>query len=74
MQQTLHQTLHLWESARESRDMRTILTSWYQQVLQCLEQRRQRRWLLRLDDRMLKDIGITRADAVNEASKPCWRK
>lgn len=33
---------------------------------------RQRRALLRLDDRMLKDIGISRADAVGEASRPFW--
>jgi len=29
--------------------------------------------LLRLDDRMLKDIGITRVDALYEARKPFWR-
>jgi uncharacterized protein YjiS (DUF1127 family) len=34
---------------------------------------RQRRALLALDDRMLKDIGITRADAEREASRPFWR-
>lgn len=33
-----------------------------------------RRQLLTLDDRMLRDIGISRADAVNEAGKPFWRK
>jgi uncharacterized protein YjiS (DUF1127 family) len=34
---------------------------------------RQRRALLTLDDRMLKDIGITRAEAEREASRPSWR-
>jgi uncharacterized protein YjiS (DUF1127 family) len=34
---------------------------------------RQRRALLRLDDRMLKDIGISRADAEHEACRPFWR-
>jgi uncharacterized protein YjiS (DUF1127 family) len=33
---------------------------------------RQRRALLRLDDRMLKDIGITRTDAEHEAGRPFW--
>jgi uncharacterized protein YjiS (DUF1127 family) len=34
---------------------------------------RSRRELLALDDHMLKDIGITRADAQYEAAKPFWR-
>jgi len=33
----------------------------------------QRRALLSLDERMLKDIGITRADAVREARRAFWR-
>ncbi|MFQ6022724.1 MAG: DUF1127 domain-containing protein [Acidiferrobacterales bacterium] len=37
------------------------------------ERARQRRALLALDDRMLKDIGITRADAERQASNPFWR-
>lgn len=34
---------------------------------------RQRRDLLRLDDAMLKDIGISRAEALAEGNKPFWR-
>lgn len=34
---------------------------------------KQRRQLLTLDDRMLKDIGISRIDAIIEANKPFWR-
>jgi uncharacterized protein YjiS (DUF1127 family) len=34
---------------------------------------RQRRALLALDDRMLKDIGISRAEAEGEACRPFWR-
>jgi uncharacterized protein YjiS (DUF1127 family) len=34
---------------------------------------RQRRELRQLPDRMLRDIGVTRADAEFEASKPFWR-
>lgn len=33
---------------------------------------RQRRHLLQLDDRLLKDIGLTRADVAREAAKPFW--
>ena len=33
----------------------------------------QRRRLIDLPDHLLKDIGITRADAEREAGKPFWR-
>jgi uncharacterized protein YjiS (DUF1127 family) len=32
-----------------------------------------RRELAGLSDQALRDIGITRVDAINEASKPFWR-
>lgn len=34
---------------------------------------RQRRALLRLDDAVLKDIGVSRAEALEEGNKPFWR-
>ena len=34
---------------------------------------RQRRSLSQLDDRLLRDIGITRYDVLSEATKPFWR-
>mgnify|MGYP001549016919 FL=1 len=37
------------------------------------ERRRQRFTLARLDDRMLRDIGLTYADVEAEISKPFWR-
>ena len=37
------------------------------------ERRRQRRALLQLDDNLLKDIGLSHADAWQEANKPFWR-
>jgi len=37
------------------------------------ERARQRRALLTLDDRMLADIGLTRADVRREYDKPFWR-
>lgn len=33
----------------------------------------ERRHLLEMDDRELRDIGITRYDALNEGTKPWWR-
>lgn len=37
------------------------------------DRRRQRLILARLDDRMLRDIGLTGADVDAEISKPFWR-
>jgi uncharacterized protein YjiS (DUF1127 family) len=38
-----------------------------------LDLARQRRALGRLDDRLLKDIGVSRADVEQEVAKPFWR-
>ena len=40
--------------------------------LTCLDVARQRRQLLALDDRALKDIGISRTDALREANGFFW--
>ncbi len=37
------------------------------------ERTRERRQLMQFDDHVLRDIGITRADAAAEAAKPFWR-
>jgi len=37
------------------------------------ERRRQRLALARLDDRMLRDIGLTAADVEGEVTKPFWK-
>ncbi|MCH9053466.1 MAG: DUF1127 domain-containing protein [Proteobacteria bacterium] len=42
------------------------LSTWRQRVSQ-------RRHLASLEDRLLKDMGISRADAEREAGKPFWR-
>jgi len=38
-----------------------------------IERAQQRRRLHELSDHMLRDIGVTRADAHAEAAKPFWR-
>ncbi len=35
---------------------------------------RSRRYLARMDSRMLKDIGVTESDRMDEISKPFWRE
>ena len=42
-------------------------------VLTWHERARERRQLMQLIDRMLSDIGISRAEASGEAEKPFWR-
>jgi uncharacterized protein YjiS (DUF1127 family) len=37
------------------------------------EKARQRRILLELDERLLRDIGVTREQAEREARKPIWK-
>ncbi|MFC7368646.1 MULTISPECIES: DUF1127 domain-containing protein [Vreelandella] len=43
------------------------------QLRQYHQRRRSRCQLLTLDDRLLEDIGITRAQACKEGHKPFWR-
>lgn len=42
-------------------------------LLDVMEIRRQRRALENLDDRLLKDIGLTRCDVEKEVARPVWR-
>ena len=35
---------------------------------------RERRILETLDDRTLRDIGVSRSEALAEARKPCWKQ
>jgi uncharacterized protein YjiS (DUF1127 family) len=43
-----------------------LLRTWWQR-------QRSRRELAQMDDRMLRDIGVSRSRALAEASKPFWR-
>lgn len=44
-----------------------LLRAWRNRVIE-------RAFLARLDDRALRDIGITRVDVARECAKPCWRR
>ncbi|HYD65677.1 DUF1127 domain-containing protein [Azospirillum sp.] len=39
-----------------------------------VERARQRQALAKLDDALLRDIGLTRAEARREAEKPIWKR
>ena len=73
----LHSTTHFQPSFRPRRTNRgTALAVFFSLVEPLLvwEQRLcQRRQLAAMDDRLLQDMGISRADALVEAEKPFWR-
>ena len=51
-----------------------VLLAWGLEVLRTWQHRCQGRHALRhLDDRLLKDIGLSRVAAAREAAKPFWR-
>lgn len=60
-----------WESC--IRGTRNILFRLFNTLGQWQERAAQRRQLGMLDNRMLADIGVDRATAAMEASKPFWR-
>lgn len=47
--------------------LRDLVSAWNQRA-------KQRRALAQLNTYQLKDIGINRSDAINEASKPFWKQ
>ena len=56
-----------------ARSTRGKLRVWCSVVRMWFERSRQRRALADLDDRLLRDIGVTSAQASREAAKPFWR-
>jgi uncharacterized protein YjiS (DUF1127 family) len=59
--------------AKSRRPRAFSLSYWVALAIWCRERRRQRKALLDLDDRMLADVGITKSQAIEEASKPFWK-
>jgi len=54
--------------------LRHVLSLVRKMLQQWGRRRRERAELARLDDRMLRDIGITRGDVWQEINKPFWRQ
>ncbi|MES9938119.1 MAG: DUF1127 domain-containing protein [Sedimenticola sp.] len=51
----------------------TSFRNFMQEMRLWLMRYRQRKELLQLEEHILKDIGISRCEALNEARKPFWR-
>ena len=73
----LYDALYTWarkqaEPVSYAKSLRSGLHHVLAALLAWGERRRQRLWLQELDDWMLRDIGVTRADADGEARKPFW--
>jgi uncharacterized protein YjiS (DUF1127 family) len=61
----------------EASQTETFRLGWETRLLlwcaRCLARSRQRQALAQLDDRLLRDIGKTRQEAIAEATKPFWK-
>ena len=51
-----------------------VLFALFDRLAEWQQRARQRRELGQMTDREIKDIGLSRADAEREASKPFWRR
>lgn len=55
-----------------ARALKRLTEEAFSTVFEWQERARQRRHLSELDERMLQDIGVTRADVDREIAKPFW--
>ena len=69
---TLHST-GLAMRRRRAAALRAAATRFVAWCLACHARAEQRRDLAQLDERLLKDVGITRVQAAEEGAKPWWR-
>lgn len=58
--------------AKSRRRSRRLLSRLSQYVRRWHDRQRQRAYLASLDDRLLADIGLSRADQERECNKPFW--
>ncbi|TVO73610.1 MAG: DUF1127 domain-containing protein [Sedimenticola selenatireducens] len=66
--------LNIPDSHAHSFELKQFVSKAFQWLYAAYERKRQRNALLKLDDRMLSDIGVNRAEADNEGSKPFWKE
>jgi uncharacterized protein YjiS (DUF1127 family) len=66
-------SLHTVSRAAPSASTIDVLTRATDALLGWLQRDRDRRALQTLDDRLLRDIGVSRGDVEAEAAKPFWR-
>ena len=64
------QTYSTWCAKRER--IHPVAAAW-RLLARWIERTRQRNALAGLDDHQLRDIGITRLDAMRECAKPFWK-
>ncbi len=71
--QPIANAAHARRSGASGKGFALALTVLFDTVALWAERRRQRRALAALPDHLLSDIGLSRADAEDEADKPFWR-
>jgi uncharacterized protein YjiS (DUF1127 family) len=60
-------------SAPPYRPDHSLIVRLFYRAREAFAHRRQRRALSKLDGRLLKDIGVSRPEALQEARKPFWK-
>ena len=67
----------IFETASRDVGFEPVVYGWLRRIVDGLEgalqRRRERLQLAQLDDRMLRDLGISRADVDREVNTPMWR-
>jgi uncharacterized protein YjiS (DUF1127 family) len=71
--QTMVAEIGIWQTFPPRSGLRRTLTALAARADAGVARSRQRRALAKLDDRLLRDIGITAYDVAHEAGKPFWR-